>query len=60
MANELEGPSTGKSWRIKPEKVKLSLEDILSRLFQYSNIADAAARASLFSKNDLLGAKASL
>lgn len=42
MANELEGPSTGKSWRIKPEEVKLSLEDILSRLFQYSNIADTA------------------
>ena len=28
---------------VKPEEVKLSLEDILSRLFQYSNIADAAA-----------------
>ena len=41
MANELDGPRTGKSWRIKPEDVELSIEDILSRLFQYSNIADA-------------------
>lgn len=43
MADEIDRPNTGKLWNIKPENVKFSMKDILSRLFQYSNIADAAA-----------------